>query len=162
MAKNRIVGIVGLGFALFLLVGLTAYSATADTPPAVQDPVPADRSQPQVRDPGYSDTYMELLSISGQEFTKGGRTFSSDAVAAPLAVQSQPRSLSWTPVRRVTVDPNDSQTLYAAIDNGYGIYRSENGGGYWKGVFTGCSGRTLVFANDDTTALATLGDSNGS
>jgi photosystem II stability/assembly factor-like uncharacterized protein len=162
MLKNRIAGIVGLGFALFLLVGLTAYTATADTPPAVQDPVPPDRSQPEVRDPGYSDTYMQLLSISGQEFTKGGRTFFSDAVAAPSAVQSQPSSLSWTPVRRVTVDPNDSQTLYAAIDNLYGIYRSRDGGTYWEGVFTGCDGHTLVFANDDTTALATLGYFTGS
>lgn len=161
MLKNRIVGIVGLGFALLLLVGLTAFTATADTPPAVQDPVPPDRSQPEVRDPGYSDTHMELLSISGQEFTKGGHTYSFDAVVAPSAVQSQPSSLSWTPVRRVTVDPNDSQTLYASIHNGYGIYRSRNGGVFWDGVFTGCSGRTLVFANDDTTALASLGDWNG-
>jgi photosystem II stability/assembly factor-like uncharacterized protein len=159
MLKNRTIGILGLGFALFLLVGMSAYTATADTPPVVQDPVTPDRSQPEVRDPGYSATYMELLSISGQEFVKGGRTFFSDAGADPLAVQGSPRSLSWTPVRRVTVDPSNSQTLYAAIHNGYGIYRSKDGGVYWEGIFTGCSGRTVVFANDDTTALATLGDS---
>lgn len=58
-----------------------------------------------------------------------------------------PNSLAWTPVRRVVLHPSNGNEIYACIDNGYGLYRSTNGGSSWTELSIGDgSARAYVFA----------------
>jgi photosystem II stability/assembly factor-like uncharacterized protein len=65
----------------------------------------------------------------------------------PLSPLGLPVDLSWTPVRRVAIHPNNANELYACIDNGEGLYRSTDGGSSWAKINLGTgSARTYTFA----------------
>jgi len=137
----------------------------------VQDPqVPGETQEgtqlpgmpmPEIRAAGFSYTREVSLALTGQtrEWKEGFLPAWADM--SPSAVEGQPKRLDWTPVRRVAVRPGYPQVLYAAIHNGYGLYRSTNGGGFWEQMPFGVgSGRTIVFANSSV-AIATFGDWDG-
>ena len=61
--------------------------------------------------------------------------------------QDLPRSLSWTPVRRVAINPGNANEILACIDADQGLYRTTNGGASWTKVDLGTgSARTYTFA----------------
>jgi photosystem II stability/assembly factor-like uncharacterized protein len=62
--------------------------------------------------------------------------------------QGLPRNLSWTPVRRVSLHPNNPDTLFACIDNGHGVYQSVDAGATWSRIdlASGSSAYAYVFA----------------
>jgi photosystem II stability/assembly factor-like uncharacterized protein len=153
MNRNRFSKLMAVAIALLLLPCVSA---------SAEPTLPSATPPAEVREPGHSYGYPELSSLVGQLPAKGDGPL-PQAGLQPAAVEAQPKQMDWTPVRRVAVHPTNSQILYAAIHNGWGLWRSTNGGGYWKRLPLGSgSGRTIVFANDNTTALATFGDYNGS
>jgi photosystem II stability/assembly factor-like uncharacterized protein len=166
MRKGKIFKIVGVGFMLLLLVAVSAYAAAGSAPLAVQDlPEPgeaqAGMQMPEIRAAGFSYNYVESLAMTGRSRAWKDGFLPAGSGMSPSAIEGQPRALDWTPVRRVAVHPGNPQILYAAIDNGYGLYRSTNGGVFWKQLpFGNGSGRSIVFANS-TTAVATFGDWDG-
>lgn len=80
-------------------------------------------------------------------------------------LQALPRSLSWTPVRRVAINPANANEIYACIDAGKGLYKSTDGGNSWSRVDLGpptglitASARTYVFApSNSNTRYASFG-----
>ena len=172
MRKGKIFRIVGVGFMLLLLVAVSTYAAAGYAPPAAQEPAgaqdlpaPGDAQagtqMPEIRAAGFSYTHAESLAMTGRSSEWKDGLFPAGAGMSPSAVEGQPNQLDWTPVRRVAVQPGYPQTLYAAIDNGYGLYRSTNGGVFWEQMPFGIgSGRTIVFFNSSI-AIATFGGWDG-
>jgi hypothetical protein len=143
---------------LLSLVGVSTYAAAGYAPAAAQDP-PPDVQAPEIRADGYSYTYVESMVITGKAAERK-EGFLPDLLS-PSAVEGQPKRLDWTPVRRVAVRPGYSQHIYAAIDNGNGLWRTTNGGDYWEQMPFGLgSGRTIVWFNSSI-AIATFGDYDG-
>ena len=61
-------------------------------------------------------------------------------IAAPISWQR-------TAVRCVTINPSNRNDIYACVDDGYGLYRSTNGGASWSKITLGTgSARTYTFA----------------
>ncbi len=61
-------------------------------------------------------------------------------IAAPISWQR-------TAVRCVTINPSNRNDIYACVDDGYGLYRSTNGGTSWSKITLGTgSARTYTFA----------------
>jgi len=166
---------------LLSLLAVSTYATAGNTPLATQPP--AVQNQPDVQSPGNpapeiraggsSYNYFELQALTGETpARKNGVAPQSDLDRerkddllpdglSPSAVEGQPRKLDWTPVRRVAVRPNYPQTLYAAIDNLHGVWRSTNGGLFWEQLPFGVgSGRTIVFASPSV-AIATFGYYDG-
>ena len=155
MRKGRIFRIFGVGFILLSLVAVSTYASS----PTLEPPSPADVQSgspaPEIRAGGASYNHHELQAITGQ--TPDANDDFLRSVMSPSAVEGQPRELDWTPVRRVAVRPGHPQTLYAAIDNLHGLWRSTTGGDFWEQMpFGDGSGRTIVFANSSV-AVATFG-----
>jgi photosystem II stability/assembly factor-like uncharacterized protein len=112
---------------------------------------------PEVRAGGYSYSWgMPDVpeAVPGKPIAPG----SADLLRRPadeqaIDLQGLPRSLSWTPVRRVAIHPTNPDEIYACIDAGGGLYRSMDGGANWSRVALGppagvitASARTYVFA----------------
>jgi photosystem II stability/assembly factor-like uncharacterized protein len=57
--------------------------------------------------------------------------------------QARSSGLGNVKVRTLTIDPTDSQTLYAGRDDGGGVYRSFNGAGSWNAFNDGLSSRNV-------------------
>ena len=59
-----------------------------------------------------------------------------------------PGRLPWTPVRDVAMHPSNSSQIFACVDNGYGVFVSNNSGGSWSPVsnLPNESCRTYTFA----------------
>ncbi|MBN1261058.1 MAG: DNRLRE domain-containing protein [Anaerolineae bacterium] len=67
-----------------------------------------------------------------------------DELPAP---EGTPISWQRTAVRRVTINPQNRQEIFACIDDGYGLYRSTNGGSSWAKITLGTgSARSYTFA----------------
>jgi photosystem II stability/assembly factor-like uncharacterized protein len=158
MRTGKLVRIIAALFMLLSLVGVSTYAAAGYAPAAAQDP-PPDVQAPEIRAGGYSYTYVESMAITGKAAERK-EGFVPD-VLSPSAVEGQPKRLDWTPVRRVAVRPSYSQHIYAAIDNGNGLWRTTNGGDYWEQMPFGVgSGRAIVWYNS-AIAIATFGDYDG-
>ncbi len=67
----------------------------------------------------------------------------------PTSPEGLPRSLSWTPVRQVAIDPSNTNHLYACIEKESegGLFQSWDGGGTWFPVTVGTGKcRTITIA----------------
>lgn len=159
MRRSKSFRSFAVGFMLLLLAVLTPMAGIAGTPPAVPDIQPPATPPPEIRDVGHSYTYVESQTLRGLIWQDRESSLLPVSPTSPSAIEGLPRELDWTPVRRVAVHPTYSNILYAAIDNGYGLYRSETGGKLWRKLFVGSgSGWAIVFADDNTTCLASLDD----
>jgi len=112
---------------------------------------------PEVRAGGYS--YSWGMPEIPETLSEKPLTSSPTGLLRPRAEESSvdlqglPRTLSWTPVRRVAINPGNANEIYACIDAGKGLYKSTDGGSTWSlvnlgppaGVIT-ASARTYVFA----------------
>lgn len=72
---------------------------------------------------------------------------SSDKLMSPQGV---PSGISWTPVRRIAINPNNGNEIIACI-SGYGVYRSIDRGIHWSKLEVGSgSGWAYAFASSNT------------
>ncbi len=53
----------------------------------------------------------------------------------------------------VAIDPNNSQTIYAGIGNGGGVYKSNNGGISWNAVMTNAYVQSLTIDRNDSQVI---------
>jgi photosystem II stability/assembly factor-like uncharacterized protein len=167
MRKGKFFQVFAVGVTLLLMVSAGTYgAAVAQDPPAPGDAqagtMMPGMDMPDIRDIGHSYDYVESRTLPSLVAIRGDDS-PPRAGLSPSAIEGQPRELDWTPVRRVAVHPSNSQILYATISNGHGLYRSTSGGQFWRRLPIGYGdGWAIVFASDNTTALASFGDYSAS
>ncbi len=137
----------------------TGTQATAALPPDF----------PEVRAGGYSYSWgMPEIpeSAPGKPLAPGPNSLLRlRSEESSVDLQGLPRTLSWTPVRRVAINPSNANEIYACIDAGKGLYKSTDGGNSWSRVNLGppagvitASARTYVFApSNPNTRYASFG-----
>jgi len=65
----------------------------------------------------------------------------------PASPEGLPNNLSWTPVRRVAINPANRNEYFASISNGNGLYHSTDAGTTWTKISLGSgSAYAYVFA----------------
>jgi len=143
----------------------------ADPQPSVAlDPAALDPDAPQVRAGGPSDTDpsaapdLQKLPLPAGEVLPQQQIAGAEQIESP---QGLPAALSWTPVRDVAIHPSNPSQIFACVDNGYGLFVSNNSGGSWTSV-SGVpvkSCRTFTFAPSNNlvryVSFGTWDDSDG-
>ena len=105
---------------------------------------------PEVRSGGFSYAYGRhpLVSPNDKELVAASLTTDQFPSLHDDAYEPQgvPQAITWTPVRRVTLNPNNPDEIFASI-SGHGIYRSANNRTQWHKLDIGSGGGwTYVFA----------------
>lgn len=97
-----------------------------------------------------SATSLRASTLGAEEpppIIAGGPSYNYQGEESRLRPQGQPITWQRTAVRRVTINPANHNEIFACIDDGYGLYRSTDGGDSWTKIDMGTgSSRTYTFA----------------
>ncbi len=109
---------------------------------------PQDEQLPEIRAGGesYEHTFLAPTPFSSETKLTLPPEIVSPATQREIPAQPQgiPRTISWTPVNCVAINPNNRNELFACVANGYGLFRSPDGGNSWAKVDVG-SGSALAY-----------------
>lgn len=103
-------------------------------------------------DPIHPTSLVQNQNLLGQEtplpVVVGGPSYSyREDQAGTKQPSGIPISWKRTAVRRVVINPANKNEVFACVDDGYGLYRSADGGATWTKITLGTgSSRTYTFA----------------
>lgn len=110
--------------------------------------------------PEFYDNPLKAIDARSKEASNHTEFLDQPAAEQPVSPQGQPITWSRTAVRQVALNPANPNEILVAVDDGYGLYRSVNGGETWSKVPLGTgSARTYAFApSNNQVRYASFGD----